>query len=393
MALSAERSRVQRQDVPLDPGAYRRDATDWLARHRAEFEPVFGQTLAEEVARARRLQGSLFASGLFRAGWPESVGGAGGTPLLRAILAEELAGSGLLTGTAAAVFSFVEILAPAFLAFASEPTAAQFVPSFLAGRESWCQGFSEPDAGSDLGALRTSATFDGKAFVLRGQKVWTSLAQFADQGVILARTGTPEDRHRGISAFLVDMTWPGVVVRPIRTMGDVEDFCELFLDDVEVPAERLLGRLNEGWAFTMHVLACERGAVFWQRAAWLQRRLVDLVADAGARPGDDARVGDAFLRIYGLRARSRRTQLLMAGGDLPGAEASLDKILMTTAEQTLFDLARDLLGGELELSDDPLAARWREEYLYSRAASIYGGTAEIQRNMVASHLLDLPRAG
>jgi alkylation response protein AidB-like acyl-CoA dehydrogenase len=262
----------------------------------------------------------------------------------------------------------------------------------LRGDETWCQGFSEPEAGSDLGSLRTTAVRDGDAWVLQGQKLWTSWAHHAARCVVLARTDLPGTGSRGISAFFVDMDSPGVDVHPLDTMAGVDEFCETFFDEVRVPADRLLGAPGQGWQVAQHILACERGPIFWQRASWLLHHLGEIADLADAADSSAQRlIGLAFAEVSALRARSRHTQRQVAAGDLRAAESSVDKILIAAADQAVFDAARHVLPGVVELDDSPLADRYRKEWAYSRAATIYGGTSEIQRDIVASRLLNLPK--
>lgn len=215
---------------------------------------------------------------------------------------------------------------------------------------------------------------------MNGQKVWTSLAQYAARCVLLTRTAPG---HSGITAFFVDMDTPGITVRPLRTMHGVDEFAEVFLDDVVVPADRMLGRPGDGWSLAMDLLPHERSTCFWHRVAHLYTRL-DRLLEETPEP-DEAALGAAYLALHTIRCRSHATQRRLAEGARLGPETSVDKVLLATAEQRLFDTARDLLPGVLELTDSP----WSTEYLYSRAATIYGGTAEIQRNIVARRLLGL----
>jgi alkylation response protein AidB-like acyl-CoA dehydrogenase len=303
-----------------------------------------------------------------------------------AIAARDLTDPGL--------FSLVEVLAPTLIDFAAPELAADVVPRLLSGAELWCQGFSEPGTGSDLSSLRCRAVPDGdpataSVWVINGQKVWTSLAQYSDRCVLLTRTGAAESRHRGITAFFVDMRAPGITVAPLEMINGVPEFAEVFFDDVVVPADRMLGELNGGWAVAMSILPYERSSCFWQRIAYLYRRLQLLVEAApdGDRAADV--VGDAFVQLYALRARSRATQHRLAAGGTLGAETSIDKVLVATAEQATYDAVRRVLPGVVEMDDSVAGEVWRSEFLYSRAATIYGGTAEVQRNIIARRLLDL----
>jgi alkylation response protein AidB-like acyl-CoA dehydrogenase len=355
---------------------FRADLCAWLASN--DLTPGPDHSLDAQVAQLARVRRALFDAGWMRYGWPETVGGLGGPAALRAILGEEIATRDLAEP---GLYSMVEVLAPTMISFAPPELAATMVPRLLDGTEQWCQGFSEPGSGSDLASLSTKATpGDDKAWVITGQKVWTSLAQYAARCVLLTRTGPG---HSGITAFFVDMDSPGITVRPLRTMHGVDEFAEVFFDEVVVPANRMLGGAGDGWRIAMDLLPYERSTCFWHRIAWLYTRLDRLLSETSAP--DDRALGEAWLALHTARCRSRVTQRRLADGETLGPETSVDKVLLATAEQRLFDTARDLLPGTIELTESP----WRTEYLYSRAATIYGGTAEIQRNIIARRLLDL----
>ncbi|HEY8156714.1 MAG TPA: acyl-CoA dehydrogenase family protein [Myxococcota bacterium] len=380
-----------RSATPL--AGYRAELHRWLDAHSAELAPRYSPpgTLDDHIAQMQRVKRLLFEAGWMQFGWPERVGGRGGSPMLRTELGAALAGRDL---TDPGLFSLIEVLAPTLIDFAPEGLAAEVVPRLLSGAELWCQGFSEPDSGSDLASLRCRAVPEGDAgtastWVINGQKVWTSLAQYSDRCVLLARTGPADSKHRGITAFFVDMDTPGISVAPLEMINGEHEFAEVFFDDVAVPAERMLGELNGGWAVAMSILPYERSSCFWQRIAYLYRRLQKLVEVA---PDDDRTaeaVGNAFLQLHALRARSRATQHRLAAGGTLGAETSIDKVLVATAEQTTYDAARRVLSGIVEMDDSVAGELWRSEYLYSRAATIYGGTLEVQRNIIARRLLEL----
>jgi alkylation response protein AidB-like acyl-CoA dehydrogenase len=368
---------------------YRAALNAWLDAHHAELAPRHPPpgTLDDHVAQMQRVKSILFEAGWMQFGWPERVGGRGGSPMLRtelgaALAARDLADPGL--------FSLIEVLAPTLIDFAPPALAAEVVPRLLSGAELWCQGFSEPDAGSDLASLRCrAAPGSASTWVINGQKVWTSLAQYSDRCVLLTRTGPADSRHRGITAFFVDMNTPGIQVRPIEMINGEREFAEVFFDDVVVPAERMLGERNGGWAVAMSILPYERSSCFWQRIAYLYRRLERLVEVA---PDDERTaeiVGDAYLQLHALRARSRATQHRLAATGAIGAETSIDKVLVATAEQATYDAVRRILAGTIELDESAGGELWRSEYLYSRAATIYGGTLEVQRNIIARRLLEL----
>jgi alkylation response protein AidB-like acyl-CoA dehydrogenase len=287
------------------------------------------------------------------------------------------------------LYSMTEFLAPTMIAYASPELAAQMLPPFFRGDETWCQGFSEPGTGSNLASLACRAVRTDDGWRVTGQKVWTSLAQIAQRCVLLTRTGTPESAHRGITALFVDMDTPGITVRPIVAMHGTEEFCEVFFDEVPVPFDRMLGEEGQGWSLAMDLLPFERSTSLWQKAAYLHQRLQQLVEAAPAGALDPVRLGEVTQLLYAFRARSRATQHRMAAGVQLGPETSIDKVLVATAEQAVYDLVSEGLAREVAIGDDDESERWRSEFLYSRAATIYGGTAEIQRNIIARRLLDL----
>ncbi|MFJ3898714.1 acyl-CoA dehydrogenase family protein [Streptomyces sp. NPDC090083] len=360
-----------------DVDDFRTGLRAWLDAH--DLSPGPDRSLDAQVAQLARVRRALYDADWMRYGWPAEVTGLGGPAVLRAVLGEEVATRELAEP---GIYSMIEVLAPTMISYASPALAAEMVPRLLSGREQWCQGFSEPGSGSDLASLTTRAVPRGDHWVISGQKVWTSLAQFAARCVLLTRTAPG---HDGITAFFVDMDTPGVTVRPLRTMHGVDEFAEVFLDDVKVSADRMLGRPGDGWRLAMDLLPHERSTCFWHRIAHLYTRLDRLLAETDVP--DDTRLGAAHLALHTVRCRSHATQRRLAAGERLGAETSVDKVLLAGSEQQLFETVRDLLPGVLELTDTP----WRAEYLYARAATIYGGTAEIQRNIIARRLLGLGR--
>jgi alkylation response protein AidB-like acyl-CoA dehydrogenase len=377
----------------MDIAEFRRELLAWLDEHHDEVAPPYDPpgTLDEHIAQIQRVKGVLYEAGWMRWGWPERVGGFGGSPMLRTELGAAMAERDLADP---GLYSLVEVLAPTLIDFAPPELAAEVVPRLLSGEEMWCQGFSEPGTGSDLSNLQCRATPDGDPatatrWTISGQKVWTSLAQYSERCVLLTRTGPPDSRHRGITAFFVDMDHPGITISPIEMINGAYEFTEVFFDDVPVPADRILGEVNGGWAVAMSILPYERSSCFWQRIAYLHRRIQLLAEQTPSNDRNAETLGNAFLQLYAVRARSRATQHRLAAGAALGAETSIDKVLVATAEQALYDAVRRLKPGVIELDDSVDGDIWRAEYLYSRAATIYGGTAEVQRNIVARRLLDL----
>ena len=372
----------------MDLDELRAGLDTWLDEHHEELAPPYtgAGTLDEQVVQMAKVKRQLFDAGWMRWGWPERVGGLGGSNLLRAYLGEAVALRDLWEP---GFSSLHEVLAPTMIDYAAPDLAAAMVPRLLRGDEMWCQGFSEPGTGSNLASLACRAVRSEHGWVVTGQKVWTSLAQHAQRCVLLTRTGTAESAHRGITALFVDMDRPGITVRPIEAMHGHEEFCEVFFDEVEVPFDRTLGEEGQGWAVAMDILPYERSSALWHRAAYLHRRLEQVLASAAPSALDPTVVGEVTQLVYAFRARSRATQHRLAAGGPLGSETSIDKVLLATAEQAVFDLAEAGLAEAVILGDDPIGARWRSEYLYSRSATIYGGSAEIQRNIIARRLLDL----
>lgn len=367
---------------------FRSGVDRWLDEHWGGLAPahVGHGSIEQDITQLNKVKRLTYDAGWARWGWPERVGGLGGSTLLRAYLGAAVCGRDLVEP---GLYSMTEFLAPTMVKYAPPELAAAMMPPYLRGDETWCQGFSEPSTGSNLGSLMCRAVRGDDGWHVTGQKVWTSLAQLSQRCVLLTRTGTQESAHRGITALFVDMDTPGITVRPIIAMNLSEEFCEVFFDDVVVPFDRTLGDEGQGWSLAMDLLPFERSTALWQKAAHLHLRLQQLLDVAPEGSLDPVRVGEVTQLLYAFRSRSRRTQHRMAAGEPLGAETSIDKVLVATVEQAVYDLAADALTPEIILGDDPASASWRGEFLYSRAATIYGGSAEIQRNIIARRLLDL----
>jgi len=378
-----------------DPAGTVRDTVTafhrWREAHTAELAPFRHHPTAEleaVIAAEQPLRRLLYDGGWTRLGWPEWCGGLGGSPVQRAAVLEALAAAGYAIPD---VQGTVEIIAPMLIRFAPHLATAH-LPAALVGDELWCQGFSEPDAGSDLGSLRTRATPDGDGFRLSGQKMWSSWGHVARRACVLARTGAPDSGYRGLTMFWVDLDSPGITRRPTRCESGRAEVAEIFLDGVAVPAERVIGEVGGGWRAVMHLMQFERGAYAWQRQADLHTELERLLGATTTAPDADRVVGDAYLALFALRSQCAATLAELATGHDLGPEISVDKLLLGTAEQTVADAARTLLWPALELDDDDLAAEWRQRWAFSRITTIYGGVAEVQRDLVAERLLGLPRS-
>jgi alkylation response protein AidB-like acyl-CoA dehydrogenase len=285
------------------------------------------------------------------------------------------------------------LIGPTLIHFGTPAQKERFLRKILSAEEIWCQGFSEPDAGSDLASLRTRAALEGDHFTVTGQKIWTSRAMFADFCFLLARTSTEGPKHAGISAIIVDMKTPGVTVRPIvEITRNRYHFCQVFFDDAVVPAENLIGELNQGWTIAQTTLSYERGpADIGGQAQYptMLRRIRDLANQRGLardtavrRACARAAVAVEVLRLRSLWGLSERTR-----GEPPGPSGSIDKLLWSSTEQTLYRTAMDVLGPDASLTEE----EWYNRYLRSRAATILGGTSQIQKNILATRVLGLPR--
>ena len=373
----------------VDLEVFRGALAEWLDDREALLQhqrDVFSLELADVVAVQQEFQAELFASGWARHGWPEELGGLGGDARHRAMLYDELG-----RRRVHAQHRPQRLRHEVRLGDRHAPHLAQrHLRDLLRGAERWCQGFSEPDAGSDLASLRTKAVRDGDDWVVDGHKIWTSQATVAHRCVVLLRTGTPESRHRGLSMLLVDHDTPGVEVSGIRTMSGRDDLGELHFDGARVAGDRLIGGEGDGWAQAMYLLQWERGMYPWQRQAGLLGALDSLLEREGTTL-EPLALADAYLAVLPMRCSARDTIRRLAAGEMPGPEVSVDKVLLARAELMVYDLAAVALDGEVEFGDDRDASEWRHQYLFSRSAPIYGGSYEIQRQILAERVLGLPR--
>jgi alkylation response protein AidB-like acyl-CoA dehydrogenase len=356
------------------------------------------RSLEDRMEALRAWQARCYASGYVGRAWPREFGGSGRPAAEQIIVDQELAAAG------APEFANVvglDVLGPSLLRFGTDEQRRRHIPAILAAEEIWCQGFSEPDAGSDLASLRTRAEDRGDHFLLSGQKTWVSWGQFARWCGVLARTHDAGPKHRGISMLVVDMRSPGVELRPMTQITGHAEFCELFLDDVVVPRENLLGELGDGWKIAMHTLGHERGTAALPRQVklrtWLDRavRVASERAVDGDRliddPGAQAALGRALVGVEVLRHHAYRTVGEFLSGGAVGPDSSSVKLLMAEAEQQLAGTVLEVLGPTLDHASPEENDFWYETYLYSRAATIYGGTQQIQRNIIADRVLALPQ--
>jgi alkylation response protein AidB-like acyl-CoA dehydrogenase len=353
---------------------------------------------AEDVAAARRFQGDLFDAGFAGLTWPKEYGGQGLGPDYQRAYADETAAYDLPERYFRLALGSV---APTLLEMGTEEQKRELLPRILRGENTWCQLFSEPGAGSDLASLQTRASRDGDVWVINGQKVWTSGAHRADRGVLLARTDPDVPKHDGLTMFLVDMKAPGVAVVPLRQITGETHFNEVFLDDVRIPLDDVLGRAGEGWKCASTVLANERVAV----GTGVGRSptgevgnfdvLVDLARKNGLTDQPVVRqvLTDVYIRQSILRFLRQRTQASIRAGRSPGPTASVAKLATAEAAQWSSLVALQLAGasGQAWRPEDAGGARWSHLVLTTRSRSIAGGTSQIQRNILGERILGLPR--
>jgi alkylation response protein AidB-like acyl-CoA dehydrogenase len=278
---------------------------------------------------------------------------------------------------------------------ASEAVQERFLPGLISGRERWCQGFSEPDAGSDLASLRTTATRDGDEYVLNGHKIWTSYSDVADWCFLLARTDASVPKHKGLSAFAVPMKQSGIEQFPLRMInGITKEFGQVAFDGARVPAENMIGEPGEGWRIAMTIVSHEREPGEVGYVARYAKTVKDLEAAIRAAPAafrseQREAVAWAYVQAEMLRLHVRRRLSERLDGPVHGPGGSIDKLLMTWVEQTVGSAALSVAGSRAVIDDDDVALKI---YLYSRAQSVMGGTSQIQKNIIATRILGLPAA-
>lgn len=335
--------------------------------------------------------------------WPVEYGGHGATLTERAIFAEEMA-----RARAPESLNIIgqNLAGPTILRHGTEAQKKRFLPKIMSSEEIWCQGFSEPNAGSDLASVRTRAELRGDKFIVNGQKIWTSFAQYSQWCFALVRTDGDLPKHKGLSFLLIDMNSPGISIRPLRQISGESEFNGTFFDDVEVPAENIVGGINEGWRIAMTTLAYERGPEdCLGRQIRFKQELEKLIGVAASKPSnggvaiDDPRVqeklGRSITEVEAMRLVALRSFSRYKNGGERGSDASVVKLYWSHAAQRMYENALDILSPEAVLADnDPLAdagGKFQLSYLQSKAFSIYSGSSEIQRNIIGERLLGLPR--
>jgi len=384
---------------------------DFLDEHLPEGWRGLGQIPAEEVldflASWRKV---LHEHRLLAPQWPAEFGGGGLTNLEAVILNEEFAKRGAPTGGPNDLFN-IGMLGNTILHWGTPDQKAHYLPKLLSNEHVWCQGYSEPNAGSDLAGLACRTELDGDEWVINGQKIWTTYGHLANHIFVLGRTGTGSRPHEGVTFLLVDMDQPGIEVRPIKMMSGDSEFNEVFFTDVRCPKDAVLGEVGRGWAVAMTLLGFERGeagAVLPIRFREELDRLVALAQDRGRAedPIIRQRIAWCYAKVEVMRYLGMRTLTGFLAGREPGPDAAITKLFWSEYHKVVTELAVDILGAEAMTpsgrwpsnsisTDDPGApndsASWVGEFYAARAGTIYAGTSEIQHNIIGERILGLPK--
>ncbi len=387
-------------DDTAEEAAFRAEARAWLEAHAPakgspeDFSQGFLEgtaDVAQHVARAQEWQRLLFDEGWAGITWPEAFGGRGAGAVESLIWNQEMARYGVTVGPFAVG---IGMAGPTILRHGTEAQKERFLIPMLKGEELWCQLFSEPEAGSDLASLRTRAVLDGEQWVVTGQKVWTSSADMSEWGILLARTDPEVTKRKGITYFLVDMSSPGIDIRPLKQMTGSSHFSEVFLDEVRIPADQVLGEVHEGWKVTATTLANERGLIAGGNKSSDAVALCEMAAKLGR--SDDLALRQVLVDCW-IRQRIQtyhgyRLQTALSQGRQPGAETSIMKLFAADYLRRLGSAALATLGADgMRAGEGPGGGDWQARFLHARAIAIAGGSNEVQRNIIGERVLGLPR--
>ena len=378
--------------------AFRDEVRGWLTDHLVGAFAALGTgaDLGDEAAleTRRAWEHELASGGWVGMGWPAEYGGRELPLTQQLIFHEEYVRAG---GPQRISFFGEELLGPTLMVFGTEEQKQRFLPPILAAEEFWCQGFSEPDAGSDLANVKTTAVQDGDEWVINGQKVWTSLGHMADWIFVVCRTDpAAAKKHEGISFLLCEVDQPGIEMRPIRQITGGAEFNEVFFTDARTSADLVVGPVGEGWKVVMGTLGFERGTAFLgEQLRWTREldAVLELARTSGraTQPIFRQRLADAFIGLELIRLNALRTVTQLIQGRSPGPEASIGKLHWSTWRQRLGLLELDLLGPSSVILADGELDEFQYTFLYSRAQTIYAGSSEIQRNIIGERVLGLPR--
>ena len=386
---------------------FRDEVRSWLAANLSkDDESLFNdpEKMDDWMAFLKGWQRKLYDAGWAGISWPSEYGGRGATIIEELIFTEEMARA--RAPNLMNISIGIELVGPAIIHHGTEEQKKRYLPKILSGEEIWSQGFSEPGAGSDLASLRTVAVEEDDHFVVTGQKVWTSWAEYSEYCIVLARSDSSVSKHKGISCFFVDMRSPGITIRPTVQITGEAEFSEVFFDSVSVPKENLLGGINQGWKVAMTILAHERGTSAIRYQIRFRSELDDLInlAKSFARDGHSAgedpllkqKLAQSFIEVEILKYNIYRTVTQIKRTGKPGPESSIIKLFWSEMDQRQKQVAMDTLGMHSQLIQHSKWAidhgRWARAFLWSRAGTIYAGSSEIQRNVIAERVLGLPRS-
>ncbi len=373
---------------------------DWDSRR---GEPAKAQSMEERFEFLKRWQRKMYEAGWAGVSWPKEYGGRGASLMEQAIFWQELAQAG---APPLANVLGLGLIGPTLIAFGTEAQKKRFLSKILSAEEVWCQGFSEPNAGSDLANVSCAAELQGDHYIVNGQKVWNSYGWAADWCELVVRTDPTQAKHKGLTVLLVDMKSPGVEVRPLRQMTGETEFNEIFFHDVRVPAENVVGKVNDGWSVAIGTLMHERGSFGAGLQVMYRRnmdRLIELsqsTARNGGQAADDPVIRQKLAQCYAeieiMRWNQMRAFSRISETGVPGPEGSIQKIFWSELNQRFQQIAQEMLGpfGQLEQGDDLAIdnGAWSYGYLRSRGNTIEAGTSEIQRNIIGHFVLGLPKS-
>lgn len=379
--------------------AFRDEVRTWMAEHLVgEFAALgtgAGMGEGDELQTRRAWERELAAGGWVGMGWPAEFGGRDLPLTQQMIFNEEYARAG---GPQRCGFFGEQLLGPTLMMFGTDAQKQRFLPPILRAEEFWCQGFSEPDAGSDLANVKTTAAVDGDEWVINGQKVWTSLGHIADWIFVVCRTGelNPAKKHQNISFILCPIAQPGVELRPIVQITGTAEFNEVFFDDARTAADLVVGPIGEGWKVVMATLGFERGTAFLAQQLRFAEEYRNVVAYAQRRglagePLLRQRLAEAWTGLEIMRWTGLRTVTKILQGGQPGPESSIGKLHWSRWHQRLGELEMELMGADGQILTDGLLGDMQYTFQFSRAHTIYAGSSEVQRNIVGERVLGLPR--
>jgi len=382
------------RDTP-EEAAFRAELRAWLEENLPEeLRGHRGGEARFSEPKLRAWSRLLYDAGYAGLTWPKEYGGAGATYAQQAIFLEETA---RVEAPQHIGVIGLGMAGPTIMAHGSDAQKSRHLVPILSAEDIWCQGFSEPGAGSDLAGVRMTARLDGDRFIVDGQKVWSSFAHIADWCLLLTRSDPNSSRHAGLTYLIVDMHAPGVEVRGLRQITGEAEFNEIFFTAVEVPAENVLGDIGGGWQVAMTTLLHERGTLGFALQATLEmqiKKLAALARDRGADQIQRDRIAHEWCQLQALRFTNARSLSQLVKTGIPGPEGSIAKLVWSEANQRITKLALELLGPDAALADGnaPYGGYWQYQQLRSRGNTIEAGTSEILRNIVAERVLGLPKS-